>query len=225
MNIDELIKDLLPLYETTLPFSKKVVSYHPFKVKDAKNISIILKEENKRLSLNAMVSLLKANTKDLDVDDLCLADAEYLYLQMRGKSVGEEIVLKVNEKPFKLNINDIKYRNQLTEKIIKIKEGISVTLKTPKIKDLLLFENDDKILDTKKYIKNLVVKNEVFDVYKFVPEELKQLIENVPYSFLKDIEKFSKEQPELYFLFKDDEGEREVSGTLSFFTLLQTLLI
>ena len=48
MNIETLTKNLSPIYETILPFSGKKVLFTPFKVKDSKNISIILKEENKK---------------------------------------------------------------------------------------------------------------------------------------------------------------------------------
>jgi len=225
IDINFLTKELSPTYETTLPFSKKLVTFSPFKVKDSKNISIILKEENKKLSLMAMVNVLKNNVSGVDIDDLCLADAEYLYLQMRGKSVGEELNLKVFNESIKLNISDIKTRNTIVSKNIKIKDGINAVVKTPKIKDLLNVDFNDETALIKKYLKAITIKNEIFDLDKFIPNELKTLIENLPYSFVKELEKISKEQPELYFTVKTDEGDKEVCGTLSFFTLLQTLSI
>lgn len=223
IDINFLTKELSPTYETVLPFCKKTVSYTPFKVKDSKNISIILKEENKKLSLMAMVSVLKNNSSGINIDDLCLADAEYLYLHMRGKSIGEELNLKISNTPVKLNIADIKTRNSITTKTIPIKDGIFGTIKTPRIKDLLTVDFSDETSIIKKYLKSINIKNEIFDLDKFLPDELKKLVDNLPYSFVKEIEKISKEQPELYFSVMTEEGEKEVSGTLSFFTLLQTL--
>ena len=46
-NILQSIEKLMPRYEAELPFSKEKVTFTPFRVKDAKNISIILQEENK----------------------------------------------------------------------------------------------------------------------------------------------------------------------------------
>ncbi len=222
IDINFLTKELSPTYETVLPFSKKTVSYTPFKVKDSKNISIILKEENKKLSLMAMVTVLKNNSPGTNVDDLCLADAEYLYLHMRGKSVGEELNLKISNTPVKINISDIKTRNSITSKTVQIKDGIFGTIKTPRIKDLLTVDFADETAIIKKYLKSISIKNEIFDLDKFLPDDLKKLVDNLPYSFVKEIEKISKEQPELYFVVMTEEGEKEVSGTLSFFTLLQT---
>lgn len=225
IDIDFLTKELSPTYETVLPFSKKLVTFSPFKVKDSKNISIILKEENKKLSLIAMINVLKNNVSGLEVEELCLADAEYLYLQMRGKSIGEELSLKVYEQSIKLNISEIKSRNSIVTKSIKIKDGINAVIKTPRVKDLLNLDFNDEAALIKKYVKSITIKNEIFDLDKFIPNELKNLVDNLPYSFVKELEKISKEQPELYFIVKTDEGDKEVCGTLSFFTLLQTLSI
>lgn len=218
--IKDIIKNLNPIYETILPVSKKIVTFVPFKVKDSKNISIILKEENKKLCLLAMVDILKSNTKGVDIDDLCLADAEYLYLQLRSKSVGEEINLKIGQEKIKIFIDDIKVKNTLTEKKLFIKENIQAIIKTPKIKHLLSCNiNDEKAL-FKKYISSIAINNELYNLETFISEDLNELIENLPYSFLKEIDEISKNQPELYANIKTENGEREVSGTLNFFTSL-----
>lgn len=222
MNIETLTKNLSPIYETILPFSGKKVLFTPFKVKDSKNISIILKEENKKACLNAMISVLKSNTENVIIDDLCLADAEYLYLQMRGKSVGEEITIKLQNGPYTFNIADIKTRNNFVDEQIIIKDGVYAKIKTPSIKDLLNGSMNEEIDVIKKYIKSVVVNNEIYDLNKFLSDEVKNLIENLPYSFIKKMEDIIKKQPELYISVPDESGEREVSGTLSFFTFLQT---
>ncbi len=141
---------------------------------------------------------------------------------MRGKSVGEELNLKISNTPVKINISDIKTRNSITSKTVQIKDGIFGTIKTPRIKDLLTVDFADETAIIKKYLKSISIKNEIFDLDKFLPDDLKKLVDNLPYSFVKEIEKISKEQPELYFVVMTEEGEKEVSGTLSFFTLLQT---
>ena len=98
------LEALLPQYETLLPFSNEKASFTPFRVKDAKNISIVLQEENKKLALQSMVELLKTNTKGVNVLDLCLADAEFLFLQIRSKSVDERLNLIQSRKSSSLHI-------------------------------------------------------------------------------------------------------------------------
>jgi|688.fasta_scaffold14271_4 hypothetical protein len=220
--LKNIIQELNPTYETVLPVSQKTVKFVPFKVKDSKNISIILKEQNKKLCLMAMVNILKTNSSGVDIDDLCLADAEYLYLKIRSKSVGEELNLKIGEESFKINIDNIQVKNTLTDVNIQIKEGVYAKIKTPKIMKILECDLNDELSLFKKYITSIIVKNEVYNLDTFISDEFKQLIDNLPYSFLKEIEKISKNQPELYAILPAKDGEREVSGTLNFFTLLQT---
>jgi len=222
MEIEEIKNLLLPTYECILPFSKKEVIYNPFKVKDIKNLTIILQEDNKKISFKAMIELLKNNTKNLDVNDICLADAEYLFLQIRGKSVGESVALKYNDESVKFNVNEIKHRNDFYDEEISISDKVSVRIKTPKVKDLLDIDFDDKFILIKKYIKEIKVNNQIYDLNKFIHDQIKDLIENLPYSFLQKMENIFKMQPELYITLSTKEGEKEVSGTLNFFTLHQS---
>lgn len=193
----ELINDYLPTYTTELPFSKQKVQFTPFKVKDAKNIAIILQEDNKKLALIAMVSVLKNCTKDVSIHDLCIADAEYLFLQVRGKSIEEYITLVFNDTKKQFNINDLKTKNIIQSQEIVVGPNLKIVLETPKIKDLLNLETLNKEDVLKSCIKKLIVKNEIYDVNKFVPQELKETIDNLPLSFVMKTEDFMKSQPEL----------------------------
>lgn len=214
----ELINDYLPTYTTELPFSKQKVQFTPFKVKDAKNIAIILQEDNKKLALIAMVSVLKNCTKDVSIHDLCIADAEYLFLQVRGKSIEEYITLVFNDTKKQFNINDLKTKNIIQSQEIVVGPNLKIVLETPKIKDLLNLETLNKEDILKSCIKKLIVKNEIYDVNKFVPQELKETIDNLPLSFVMKTEDFMKSQPELYAEIEFNNEIKEVSGILNFFT-------
>jgi len=218
MTIIEHLNSSIPEYETTLPISKEIVSFSPFRVKDAKAITTILQEDNKKLALKNMVELLKAYTKGTDIEDLCLADAEYLFLQVRSKSVDEILNLIYNGKKVQININEIKARNESCEEEIKVGNDITLVLSTPKLKNILRLNSLDKEELIKAWIQKVVVKNEIYKVNKFVTEEIKQIIENLPLSILPKIEMFLKKQPELYLSLQLEEEQKEVSGILNFFT-------
>ena len=136
MSLFESIESILPVYETVLPFSKEKVTFTPFKVKDAKNISIVLQENNKKLALVAMAELLKTNSKGANIINLCLADAEYLFLQIRSKSVDEQLNLIYNKEKIQVFIPDIKTRNEIKDATIKLNQNTYLTLETPSLKDL-----------------------------------------------------------------------------------------
>jgi hypothetical protein len=220
MNIIESLNSYLPTYEVVLPFSKKSMSFTPFKVKDIKNLTIVLEEENKKLAFFAMISILKncvTSNKD-EILNLCLADAEYLFLHIRSKSVDEVLNLIVDDEKVKLNINEIQTKNNVNEEVINLSNSISIELKTPTVKDLLnlnLFEKEDFV---KACIKKIILKNEIYQINKFVPNELKDVLDNLPISFLTKVDAFIDNQPSLFAKIKLGDDEREVSGMLNFFT-------
>ena len=218
-NIIETIDSLFPVYECVLPFSQKNVKFTPFKVKDAKAISLISEEKNKKLILNCLIDLLKNKTKNVDIMDLCLADAEYLFLKIRSKSVGENISLIVENKHVNLNIDEIKTKNTLAEKEIKISPSLTLKLRVPKLKNLIDINLDNKEEYINSMIFSATVGNEYFDLEKFVPEKIKEIIDNLPLKFLNELDSFYKEQPQLYIKLQNDSDEREVQGILTFFTL------
>lgn len=217
-NIKNSLQNLLPKYECLLPFSNKKVFYTPFRVKDAKNISIILQENNKNLVLNSLYDILISNTENIDIDNLCLADAEYLFLNIRSKSIDEQISVKVNGIPTKINIPDIKHRNKLLNESIILDSGAVIKIKSPTLKDLRNCDFNDSFAIIKKSIESITIKNEIYYINKFLNEEAQEIIDNLPLSFLNDIKKLTKKEPELYITVQSEEGDSEVYGILNFFT-------
>lgn len=212
------LKSLLPTYETTLPFSKQKVIFRPFKVKDAKSISVILQEENKKLALISLVELLKNNTENVNIMNLCMADAEFLFLQIRSKSVDEQLNLIYNQEKIQVYIPDIKHKNEISSDTITLANSVFITLETPNIKDLLKLDTLDKEDFLKACIKKVNVGGEVFHVNKFVPEDIKTILENLPLNILPKFEEFMKTQPELFVVLETKDGDKEVNGLLRFFT-------
>jgi hypothetical protein len=216
----ELIKNLqsfFPSYDTILPYSKAEVSFYPFKVKDAKNLSIILQEDNKQLVLKSLIELVKSCTKDFEPTDYCLADIEYLFLLIRSKSVEENLNLLLNGKPIQVNIYDIKTRNNYVKTDVKVTPTLTLKIETPKIKDLLKLSSLSKKDILLASIKQVISNNEVYNVNTFVPSEIEEFLNNLPMSVLSNLEGIK--HPELFIEIKDNEKESEVSGILSFFTL------
>jgi hypothetical protein len=87
---------------------------------------------------------------------------------------------------------------------------------TPTLKKLLNVDVNDNISYMKSVIESISFKNEVYDLEKFVSKEVKELVDNLPLSFLNEIEKIK--HPELYMNLLEEGKEVEVSGRLTFFT-------
>ena len=86
-----------PTYELKLPSSNKKIKYRPFLVKEEKILIIALESKNQNEITNAVTDVLKKCilTKGVDVDTLPTFDIEYLFLNIRSKSIGEDIKLTV----------------------------------------------------------------------------------------------------------------------------------
>lgn len=214
----ENIKNYYPEYELYLPLSKCKIYFKPFRVKDAKNIGIILQENNKKLALNALYEVIKNNTRGINVDDICLAEAEYIFLHIRSKSIDETISVIYDKEKYVLNISEISFKNNLKSEIVKINEYITVELNFPTLQELLELESLDTEYIQKATIKKVILKNEIYETKKYISEEIKELLDNLPISFLKHLDSYISLQPKLYYkIILKDGSEKEVSGLLDFF--------
>jgi hypothetical protein len=95
---------------------------------------------------------------------------------------------------------------------------MNIVVETPTIKDLIKLESLEHIDLMKACIKKVVSDGEIFYVNKFVSDEIKTLLDNLPMNVLPKLENFLKNQPELYVILQTQTGSKEVSGFLSFFT-------
>ena len=106
-----------PTYELELPSTGKTVKYRPFLVKEEKVLVIALESEDNKQITNAIKSVLRncILTKGIKVENLPTFDIEYMFLNIRGKSVGEEIEVNIicpddeeTQVPVSINLDDIK---------------------------------------------------------------------------------------------------------------------
>jgi len=105
-----------PTYELELPSSGKSIQYRPFLVKEEKVLVIALESEDTKQITTAIKNVIKncVLTKGLKVESLPTFDIEYLFLNIRGKSVGEELEVNIicpddgeTYVPVKINIDEI----------------------------------------------------------------------------------------------------------------------
>tara|TARA_Y100000310_G_C20704023_1_gene833071 strand:- start:12764 stop:13504 length:741 start_codon:yes stop_codon:yes gene_type:complete len=131
-----------PKYELTIPSSNKVVKYRPFLVKEEKILLLALESEDESQIMNAVTDIIdNCVTDDVDAKNLAMFDLEYIFLQLRAKSKGEDLNLEVpcgkcdTPIPFNLNLLDVKvsHTDGHTNKI-PLAEDVGVIMKYPSIK-------------------------------------------------------------------------------------------
>lgn len=141
----------LPKYTVTLPVSKSKVEYRPFTVKESK-ILMLAQEDGKTESIVSAVNQIISNCTfgKQDVTTLNKVDAEYLFVQLRNKSMGEGVDIRATCKECKhktqlqLNLEDVKVENaDLKLEPIKVMEDIWVTLRYPTINESLSADAED----------------------------------------------------------------------------------
>ena len=86
-----------PTYELVIPSTKKKVKYRPFLVKEEKVLILAMESQDTKAIANAVKDVITAciTTRGVKVDKLSTFDIEYLFLNIRGKSVGEEVEVMV----------------------------------------------------------------------------------------------------------------------------------
>lgn len=215
-----LPKLTIPTYTLTIPSSKKKVKYRPFLSKEEKILMLVKQSENSEEILQAMRDIVNVCTfEKLDVKTLALFDLEYIFLQLRCKSVGEsiEIDMKCNNQidfplpvaedgdtpeigkracgnliPFVINIDDIDVHfPEDHTAVIKLEKDIGMTMRYPSVEDLEMLNSlkDDDVEIIKELITNIYDKDNVYDVADTSDEELQEFVDNISAKQIESIRK------------------------------------
>ena len=142
-----LPKIATPTYELELPSTGQSVKYRPFLVKEEKLLVLALESEDTKQITTAIKTVLKScvQTKGIKVETLPTFDIEFLFLHIRGKSVGEELELRIicpddkeTEVPLTLDIDEIKVvKNEEHNKQIKLDDNLMMELKYPSLDEFI----------------------------------------------------------------------------------------
>ena len=134
-----------PTYRLTLPSTGEEIQYRPFLVKEQKLLMVAQESEEDQQIVDAVTSLVRTCTFDkVDANDSPMFDVEYIFLQIRGKSVGEKIQLRLicpddeeTTVDTEVDINDVAVQmsdNHTNE--VKITDTVKIFLKYPLLKDM-----------------------------------------------------------------------------------------
>ena len=142
-----LPKIATPSYELELPSTGKTIQYRPFLVKEEKLLVIALESEDTKQITNAIKAVIRACilTKGVKVESLPTFDIEYLFLNIRGKSVGEDIDVNLicpddneTEVSVSVNLDDIKVQKpEGHSNQIKLDNNLMMELKYPSLNEFI----------------------------------------------------------------------------------------
>ena len=235
-----------PTYDLTLPSNGKKIKYRPFLVREEKILIMALETEDMSQITNAIIEILDECilTKGISVTKLATFDIEYLFLNVRAKSVGETVEVNVtcpdDEKTtvqMEINVDSIKVQKIRGHKsTIKLDDQYSMKLKYPSMTEFVEsnFEsgqdggegNDiDKSLNMITSCIEMIYDNEEsWDAADSSKKELEEFIEQLNSKQFKAIEKFFETMPKLSHKVKVTNPKTKVEsqvvleGLASFFT-------
>ena len=204
-----------PTYELNLPSTGKKVQYRPFLVREEKLLVLALESENAKDITTAMKTVIKncIQTRGIKVEILPTFDIEYLFLNIRGKSVGEEIEVNVTcpddgvtQVPITINLDDIQVqKNEEHSNRIKVDDNIMMEMKYPSLDQFIKnnFDFDDKNAMDQSFdliatcIDKIFTEEEVWAVEDCSKKEIVEFLEQMNSSQFKEIEKFFETMPKL----------------------------
>lgn len=230
-----------PTYELELPSTGKTIRYRPFLVKEEKLLVIALESEDNKQITNAIKAVIKNSilTKDIKVETLPTFDIEYLFLNIRGKSVGEEVEVNIicpddNETnvTISINLDDIKVqKNEEHTNKIKVDDSIMMEMKYPSLEQFIKtnfdFKNENAMEQSFDLIASCIDKiyteEEVWSTSDVTKKELTEFLDQMNSSQFKEIERFFETMPKLSHKLTvknpktDVESEVVLEGLASFF--------
>ena len=210
-----LPKIATPVYELELPSTGKTIEYRPFLVKEEKVLVIALESEDTKQITTAIKNVIRncIKTKGVKVEDLPTFDIEYLFLNIRGKSVGEEIEVNVTcpddgetQVPVTINLDDIEVqKNDEHTNRIKVDDSIMMEMKYPSLDQFIKnnFDFNDKNAMDQSFeliatcIDKIFTEDEVWAVEDCSKKEIVDFLEQMNSSQFKEIEKFFETMPKL----------------------------
>ncbi len=236
-----LPKIATPSYTLEIPSIKKEIKYRPFLVKEEKILIIAMESEDPKQISEAVKTVISncVLSKGIKVEELSTFDIEYLFLNIRGKSVGETVDVLItcpdDEKtqvPVSINLDDIKVNiSEDHSRDIKLDDNLTLRMKYPSMKEFIKTNFDrnfnvsvDETFDLIiSCIEQVYSEEESWSASDCTKKELAEFIEQLSSNQFKQIEKFFETMPKLTHTLKiknpntEVESEVVLEGLSSFF--------
>lgn len=224
---------------TEIPSTKKEIRFRPFTIKEQKALLIARESADKKSILNSVVTIISdCVLDDIDVSKLAGFDIEFLFLQIRGQSIGDVIPLKLRPDCFEecktpteveINLKDIKviFPDNASD-IIELNDTYSVKMRYPDYRTLMTVNTqqldvDQNIEFLARNIAMVFDKDAVHDT--FTLDEAKDFILSLTVEQLDKILEFFRNAPVMkhtldYKCMKCGKGSKlELNGLQDFFSL------
>ena len=226
-----------PSYTLTLPISKKVVKYRPFLVKEQRSLLVARESENTKDIMQAVIDMISAVTsKTVDANKLAVGDLEYLFMQIRAKSVGETASISVactdNECDgwgrVEVDLNDVTVEvDEDVDNMIRLNDDLVVEMQYPTVTSVFKVEGLNEADAIKPILRGCMVRlfddENVYEFAEYRDSEIDDFIDSLTIDQFEKMTEFFQNVPTLkheveYSCAKcKKENTRVLEGLNSFF--------
>ena len=195
-----------PRYSVILPSTGKEIQFRPFLVKEEKVLLMAAESQDQKQYITAMMDVVNECTfKALNINRLPTFDVEYLFVQIRAKSIGESVTLEGtcsacgHKQDVKLNLETVtidKVSEDL-EDTFEVGSGIKIKVKpmrfidSTSVAEIKITELIGKMIDT------IYDDENIYNASEYTKSDLDDFVNQLPRSVLTDIEKYIKGLPKL----------------------------
>jgi hypothetical protein len=236
-----LPKIATPIYELEIPSLKKKIRYRPFLVKEEKILIIALESEDSKQIANAVKNVISncILSKGIKVEDLSTFDIEYLFLNIRGKSVGETVDVLITcpddgetQVPISINLDEIDVEVDPEHSCdIKLDESLTLRMRYPSMTEFIKnnFDSGESVSVDDTFdliiscIDQIYSEEESWTASDSTKKELLEFVEQLSSKQFKEVEKFFDTMPKLSHTIKITnpntkvESEVVLEGLSAFF--------
>lgn len=230
-----------PTYELEIPSTRKKITYRPFLVKEEKILIIAMESEDPKQIANAVKTVISncIVTKGIKVENLATFDIEYLFLNIRGKSVGETVEVLITcpddgetKIPIEINLDDIEVHSSKDHsRDIKLDNNLTLRMKYPSMNEFIKnnFINMSNVTIDETFdlicscVEQVYSEEESWSASDCSKKELIEFLEQLSSNQFKQIERFFETMPKLShkikFINPNTKVENEVTleGLTDFF--------
>ena len=226
-----------PTYELELPSTGEKVKYRPFLVKEQKKLMIASESENDTEIQNALANLITECTfGKIDPFEVPLFDVEFMFLRIRGKSVGEKIELNVlcpddnkTRTTVTVNLEDIDVHMKATHNNeISVTDNITIFMRYPTLKDMSNIGTNTNDVATvfnliKRCVSEIHDEKTIHNRIDISEKEMDEFIDNLPSVIFENLGEFFNSMPKVQHPIKvtnpktKKKGEIIIEGIQSFF--------
>jgi hypothetical protein len=235
-----LPKPPVPTYELELPSTGKSIKYRPFLVKEEKILLMAMESQDEKQITDAVVNIVKdcVLTRGIKVTELASFDIEFLFLNIRAKSVGESVKMKITceddnetQVDYELDINEVKVvKDKKHNNKIMLSDDSGLIMKYPgmdqfiqtqiMMKSLNAEEVFDIIVDS---VDQIFVGEDVYEAKTTPKKEIEEWIGGMTSKQFEKVKDFFATMPKLSHTFKvknpntEVESEYTIEGLVNFF--------